>query len=84
LGRGGIEPPTHGFSVRCTKNVTPEETNTCETAKEQLTPQLTPKSPKQGEMDTSELPPDLVEIKAAWPELPEAIRSVIVAAVRAS
>ena len=55
-------------------------TKTCETTKEQLTP----KTQKQGEIDTSELPPDLAEIVDIWPQLPEAIRSAIVAIVRSS
>ena len=82
MGRSGFEPPTHGFSVRCTKNTSPEKTNTCETAKEQLTPQLTPKSPKQGKIDTSELPSDLAEIVAVWPELPVHIKAAIKALVQ--
>jgi len=76
------EPPTHGFSVRCRKNVTPEKTKTCESTKEQLTPQLTPKSQKQPKIDTSELPSDLVEIVAIWPELPEHIKAAIKALVQ--
>ena len=32
---------------------------TCESSKEQLTHQLTPKSQKQGEIDTQNLPPGL-------------------------
>jgi len=42
-----------------------------------LTPQLTPKSPKQAKIDTSELPSDLAEIVAVWPELPEHIKAAI-------
>jgi hypothetical protein len=47
-----------------------------------LTPQLTPKSGRQGEIDTSELPPDLVEIVAVWPQLPEHIKAAIKALVQ--
>ena len=79
---GGFEPPTHRFSVRCTKNTNLDKTKTCETSKEQLTPQLTPKSQKQGKIDTSELPPDLAEIVAVWSELPEYIKSAIKALVQ--
>ena len=77
MARGGFEPPTHGFSVRCSKNTTADKTKTCKANKEQLTPQLTPKSPKQGKIDTSELPADLAEIVSIWPDLPEHIKLAI-------
>jgi len=48
-----------------------------------LTPQLTPKSPKQGKIDTSELSQDLAEIVAVWPKLPEHIKAAIKALVQA-
>ena len=43
----GFEPTTTGLQNRCTKNVSAEKTKTCEAAETQLTPQLTPNSPKQ-------------------------------------
>jgi hypothetical protein len=36
----------------------------------------------QGEIDTSELPPDLAEIVSVWPELPEHIKAAIKALVQ--
>jgi hypothetical protein len=42
-----------------------------------LTPQLTPNSQKQPEIDTEDLPDDLAEVVAAWPELPEHIKKTI-------
>ena len=57
--------------IRLSKNLTPEKTNTYDTPKEQLTPQLTPKSTKQPKIDTSQRPSDLAEVVAVWPELPE-------------
>jgi len=77
MGRGGLEPPTHGFSVRCSKNTNTCETKTCETSKEPLTPQLTPQSHKQPQIDTSKLPPDLARIIESWPTLPDHIKAAI-------
>jgi hypothetical protein len=82
MGRGGIEPPTHGFSVRCSENTSHEETETYKNPNEQLTPQLTPNSPKQGKIDTQNLPVDLAEIVAVWLELPEHIKAAIKALVQ--
>jgi len=79
---GGLEPPTFGFEVRDCKNVSQDIKETCETSETPLTPQLTPKSRKQGEIDTSELPSDLAEIVAVWPELPEHIKAAINALVQ--
>jgi hypothetical protein len=55
---------------------------TCETAKEQLTPQLTPKFQERGKIDTQNLPDDLAEIVAAWTQLPEYIKAAIKALVQ--
>ncbi len=78
----GFEPTTPGLQNQSLENVTAYKTKTCDTTKEQLTPQLTPKSPKQGKIDTSELPPDLAEIVAVWPELPAHIKAAIKALVQ--
>jgi len=43
---------------------------------------LTPKSQKQGEIDTSELTSDLAEIVTFWPELPGHIKTEIKALVK--
>jgi hypothetical protein len=48
-----------------------------------LTPQWTPESPKQGRIDTQELPSDVAEIVTAWPELPEHIKAAITTLVQA-
>jgi hypothetical protein len=45
---------------------------------------LTPKSRKQGEIDTQKLPDDLAEVVAVWPELPEHIKAAIKALVQSS
>jgi hypothetical protein len=39
-------------------------------------------APKQGEIDTHNLPPDLAEIVAVWPQLPEHIKAAIKALIK--
>ena len=43
---------------------------------------MTPKSQKQGEIDTQNLPAELAEIVAFWPELPGHIKAAIKALVQ--
>ncbi len=71
----------NGFQDRRSENASAEKTKTCETAETQLTPQLTPNSRKHPEIDTQNLPPDLAEIVAIWPELPEHIKAAVKATV---
>jgi len=47
-----------------------------------LTPQLTPNLPKQGKIDTENLPPDLAEIVAIWPTLPESVKQALRALIQ--
>jgi len=70
------------FNVRCTKSISSAKAKTCGIPKTPLTPQLTPKSKKQGQIDVKNLPPDLAEIVAAWPELPGHIKAAIKALVQ--
>jgi len=77
-----LEPLTFGSVDRRSENVRLDKTDTCETSKTQLTPQLTPKSQKQGQIDTQNLPANLAEIAAVWPELPEHIKAAIKALVQ--
>ena len=73
--RGGVEPPTHGFSVR-------EETG--------CFPGNTAFSANPGanavavETKPAHIAPDLQAIIDAWPTLPEAIRAGILAMIRAA
>ena len=69
-------------SIRLPKNVTQATTKDYDNSKSVLTPKLTPASPKQPEIDTSELPPELAEIVTVWPELPEHIKGAIMALVK--
>jgi len=87
--RGKGLNPYDGLANRCSENASAETTKTCETAEMQLTPQLTPNSQKQGEIDTQNdavwqghLPPDLAEIVAVWPGLPGHIKAAIKALVQ--
>jgi hypothetical protein len=45
---------------------------------------LTPDSRKENEIDTQNIPDDLAEIVAVWPQLSDVIRLAILAIVRAS
>jgi len=71
-----------GFSVRCSKDVTPDKSGTCEAKKEPLTPQLTPEFQKQPGDNIKNLSSDLAEIVAVWPELPEYIKATAKALVQ--
>jgi hypothetical protein len=59
------------------KSQVPENKGTYESAEHPLTPQLTPEGPKPAEIDSPRLPPDLAQIVAAWPKLPEHIKAAI-------
>ncbi len=81
MGRGGLEPPTHGFSVRCSKNASIDKTKTYGPPESPLTPQLTPDSQKQAQNTPLEVPADLADIVEAWSMLPEHVRQAIVTLV---
>ena len=77
-----LERATFGSVDRCSKNTSTNKTKTCDTTKTQLTLQLTPRSEKQGKMDTNNLPVELAEIVAVWAELPKYIKAAIKALVQ--
>ena len=75
MGRVGVEPTTHGFSVRCTSDVTHAE----------------PRTTDDHESDSASCSalsaagdPDFALVAKAWPTLPEAVRAGIVAMIRAA
>ena len=70
------------FNVRCPKSLSSYKTKTYKTPKTLLTPQLTPKSQKQGQIDITELHPDLAKIVTVWPELPVHIKAAIKALIQ--
>ena len=79
----GFEPTTTGLQIRCSKNTSSQNTSTCKNEDGPLTPQWTPETQKQDKIYTSELPPDMAEIIAVWPELPEHIKTAIKALIQA-
>jgi len=79
-----IEPATYGLEILSDEESTIEDASSYKSTKSKLTLQLTPDSRKENKTDTQTIPDDLAEIAAAWPTLPSAIRSAIVAIVRSS
>jgi hypothetical protein len=78
MGRGGIEPPTHGFSGRSNKNVNTDKTKTCNNSKMPLTQKLTPTPKTHADTtDFSTLPHELTVIVKRWHQLPEHIKATI-------
>jgi hypothetical protein len=73
--RGGVEPPTHGFSVR---QQTPENTGKTQVS------DAAGADAGAVETKTAQFPPDLQALIDAWPTLPDAIRAGILAMVRAA
>ena len=73
MGRGGVEPPTHGFSVRCDNGITSAQDSTSESSQKNLSLYLALLVQKH---------PDLALIAEAWPNLPEHIRAAIKALVQ--
>ena len=72
MDRGGIEPPTHGFSVREQTALFPRKSGI---------PEVTgSKSPQANEPFDA----DLQAVIDRWPELPEPIKAGIVAMIRAA
>ena len=75
LGVQGLEPRTSGLKGRCTKSGSDDEASTYDDPTNRLGVLL-------GVL--AELEPELAVVMQAWPTLPEAIRSGILAMVQAS
>ena len=69
MGRGGFEPPTHGFSVPAIENVNTSKTNTCEI--EHSAADVNDDKSAHGN-------PELNAVIRAWDPLPEAVKRQII------
>ena len=74
MGRAGIEPATHGFSVRRDESITGQSGDTCDTPNDPLGVLLGVLSQES---------PDLAMIVKAWPTLPGPIKAGILALIQA-
>ena len=70
------KPLTQNDNVSLGKDLQPTQSNAYKPAYKQI--------PKNTSNQTETLPPELAEIVAAWPKLPEHIKQSILALVRAS
>jgi len=75
MGRGGLEPPRHGFSVHCEGKLTPCQSNTSEPRQKNLAENLALLLQEHS---------DLAGLARAWPSLSEHIKQAIKALVEAS
>ena len=73
MDRGGIEPPTPGFSVLL-KSLNSSEKETIFEILEALGTAV--------EIDDISILPELLSVIEAWPKLPEAIKKAIMALIR--
>jgi len=80
MGRGGLEPPTHGFSVRVPKSVTSCNINDLEKAPES---RCTKSSANSGDSpaENTQIDGDLDALIVAWPTLPDRVKQRIIGLV---
>ena len=71
--RSGLEPPTHGFSVRSCNDVTTDTTSTSKNSQIDYAKTLA---------KTLQEHPELCQITEAWSELSDEIRQLIIEIVR--
>ena len=77
MGRGRVELPTHGFSVRRADSTNPKPGNELRHHGGAAAHHL-PIAPNQADTD-----PNLTAIIEAWPALPESVKAALVAMVGA-
>jgi hypothetical protein len=75
MGRGGVEPPTHEFSVRKQNDIKNCKKDNYENSENHLA---------QNSAILLQKYPDLAEIVNAWPNLSESIRKQILTAIKLS
>jgi hypothetical protein len=75
MGRAGIEPATHGFSVHCSTNINADSTKPSNTVQNHLSPDLSLSVKNH---------PQLADLIRAWPSVPEALRAGILAMVKSA
>jgi hypothetical protein len=75
MGRVGIEPTTHGFSVHLPSTTTGDAVDSSKSAKNSLPAGLPPNLQNDAELNA---------VLDAWPRLPAALRAGIVAIVKSA
>jgi len=82
VDRGGVEPPTHGFSVRPLDDASPDSENKLgDGSSSACTPACT--DARHSVASAAQPDPDVARIVAAWPSLPEPIKRAMLALVGA-
>ena len=73
----GLEPATFGLGNRCSEGASPEKAKAYEISRPPLTPQLTPNSQEENDLNTQSLQTELAQIVAVWSGLPDHIKQAI-------
>ena len=87
VGRGGIEPPTPGFSIGVSSSPESQLTGHHHTSYANTSDGPINEAQQKAQhygRDPVEITPDLTQVIEAWPTLPPAIREAILAILRAA